>query len=267
MHAKWIETVSKWIARKAIEDNPEGLKLMADDLYYWLINMGFNIETHISPDATYRPIFIAKKPPKNSENWIGFFHHYDVEPIHNEWDTNPWEAVMKDGFLYGRGIADNFGPLAQRIIQIEENMPDVGLLFVIQGEEEIGSPWAHEVYQNLSLPEVKLWIEETGYFYKDGAQRILTVGESELLNRITGRITEANQAGGRNTKIRDRFLTKVLGLENCPCIAHLLGDTPYLAIGPNDDTTRVHGNDEAIDTSLLPICADHLSIVFEEALL
>ena len=146
-------------------------------------------------------------------------------------------------------------------------MPDVGLLFVIQGEEEIGSPWAHEVYQKLSFPEVQLWIEETGYFYKDGDQRILTVGESDLLNRITGRIVEANLVEGRDTKIRNRFLTKVLGEENCPCIVHLLGDTPYLAIGPNDDTTRVHGINEAIDTSLLPICATHLSIVFEEAIL
>ena len=55
---------------------------------------------------------------------------------------------MSDGLLYGRGIADNIGPFTQRLICIEEQIPDVGLLFVIQGEEEIGSPGT-EIYPKL----------------------------------------------------------------------------------------------------------------------
>ena len=63
---------------------------------------------------------------------------------------------------------------------------DVGLLFVIQGEEEIGSPWAHQVYPTLELPDVDFWIDETGYFFKNGDQRVLYVGQIETIDRRKG---------------------------------------------------------------------------------
>ena len=267
MHAKWLDTVSRWISYKAIEDNPSGLQKSSDDLILWLKRIGFDIETHVDQDAPYRPVIIASKQPKFSDKWIGFFHHYDVEPANeSDWNTNPWQATLIEDRLFGRGIADNIGPLAQRLILIEQNMPDIGLLFVIQGEEEIGSPWAHEIYPKLDLPDVELWMDETGYFYKNGDQRILSVGESNLLDQITQRLFVENHSVGRGTRIRNRVMTKAFGENKCPCIAHLLKGTPYLAIGPNDDSVRVHGDNEAMDTSLLALSANHMQIVFEEAM-
>ena len=38
--------------------------------------------------------------------------HMDVVPAGEGWDTDPYEVVEKDGFLYGRGALDNKGPLA-----------------------------------------------------------------------------------------------------------------------------------------------------------
>ena len=61
-------------------------------------------------------------------------------------------------------------------------------------------------------------------------------------------------------------MSKAFGENKCPCIAHLLKGKAYLAIGPNDDSVRVHGTDEAMDMSYLPLCASHLKVVFEEAL-
>jgi len=268
MHVKWIDTVTRWISYRSIEDNPDGLVKSSDELIDWMKNIGFDIETYQDPEAPYRPVIVATKPPEYGNNWIGFFHHYDVEPAdEGNWNTNPWEAVLEDGLLYGRGIADNIGPLVQRLIILEEELPDCGLLFVIQGEEEIGSPWAHQIYPELELPEVKMWIDETGYFYKNGDQRILSVGESELLDRVTQRLFLENHSVGRGTRIRNRVMTKAFGENKCPCIAHLLKGTPYLAIGPNDDTVRVHGANEAMDTNLLSLSAAHIQIVFEEAVI
>ena len=45
----------------------------------WMEQIGFEIETYIDDDAPYRPVIVAKKPPIQGI-WIGFFHHYDVEP-------------------------------------------------------------------------------------------------------------------------------------------------------------------------------------------
>lgn len=267
MHTNWLETVTRWIAYRATEDNPEGLTDCSNELIEWMRQIGFTIEKHYDPKASYRPVIVATKPPVVGNKWIGFFHHYDVEPANEDtWDTNPWQAVLEDGLLYGRGIADNIGPFVQRLIMLDENLPDCGLIFVIQGEEEIGSPWAHEIYPKLNLPKVDLWIDETGYFYKNGDQRILSIGESNLMDRITQRLFLENHSAGRGTRIRNRVMTKAFGENKCPCIAHLLKDTPYLAIGPNDDTVRVHGDNEAIDTSLLSLSATHMRIVFEEAI-
>tara|TARA_Y100000746_G_scaffold138969_1_gene118934 strand:+ start:628 stop:1455 length:828 start_codon:yes stop_codon:yes gene_type:complete len=267
MQRRWIQKSSEWISMKAIETNPSGLELASKSLIDWMERIGFDIETHVDPEASYRPIIIASKPPSSGNNWIGFFHHYDVEPANEEeWNTDPWDAEVRDGMLFGRGIADNIGPFVQRLIYIEENMPDVGLLFVIQGEEEIGSPWAHQVYPILELPDVDFWIDETGYFFKNGDQRVLYVGESETIDRINLRLSEINQLENKETKIRNRVMSKAFGENRCPCIAHLLKGKAYLAIGPNDDSIRVHGIDEAMDMSYLPLCASHLKIVFEEAL-
>ena len=73
-----------------------------------------------------------------------------------------------------------------------------------------------------------------------------------------------NESEGIGTKVRNRFMTKAFGLENCPCIAHLLRDKPYLAIGPLDDKTRVHGPDESMDVNLLSISTKHLQAVIHE---
>ena len=203
MHTNWLETVTRWIAYRATEDNPEGLTNCSNELIEWMRQIGFTIEKHYDPKASYRPVIVATKPPVVGNKWIGFFHHYDVEPANEDtWDTNPWEAVLENGLLYGRGIADNIGPFVQRLIMLDENLPDCGLIFVIQGEEEIGSPWAHEIYPKLNLPKVDLWIDETGYFYKNGDQRVLSIGESNLMDRITQRLFLENHRVGRGTRIR-----------------------------------------------------------------
>ena len=266
MNKKWIEVTSKWIGLKAIESNPEGLKEASVMLINWMEQIGFEIETYVNEDAPYRPVIVAKKPPKGDKGWIGFFQHYDVEPANPaDWSTDPWTAVISDSKLIGRGIADNIGPFTQRLICIENDLPNVGLLFVIQGEEEIGSPWPHELYPSLNLPEVKFWIDETGYFFKNGNQRILYLGDCEILNRVNEKITQLNNSLGLETHIRHRFMSKAFGVNSCPCIVHLLDEKPYIALGPNDDTIKVHGIDEALDMELLPLSAVHLGIIFEEA--
>jgi len=40
----------------------------------------------------------------------GILGHLDVVPEGEGWETNPYELQIKDGFLIGRGVADNKGP-------------------------------------------------------------------------------------------------------------------------------------------------------------
>jgi di- and tripeptidase len=73
-----------------------------------------------------------------------FYGHYDVQPAtETDWATNPFELSGRNGYLYGRGIADNKGPIlavacAAAALR-ERRMLDVDLVMIIEGEEEAGS--------------------------------------------------------------------------------------------------------------------------------
>lgn len=76
------------------------------------------------------------------------YSHYDVqppEPIDAWTHGGPWSAEVVDGVLYGRGATDNksgvlaFNKAAKAFLAVRGEVP-VNLKFLIEGEEEIGSP-------------------------------------------------------------------------------------------------------------------------------
>ncbi len=78
------------------------------------------------------------------------YGHYDVMPAEplNEWKTDPWKAEIRDGKLYARGADDDKG---QTMIQVKafeylakEEKLQHNVKFIIEGEEEIGSPSLEE---------------------------------------------------------------------------------------------------------------------------
>ena len=179
------------------------------------------------------------------------------QPTLQRWNSDPWELTELKGRWQARGLTDNV-PLAQRLIISDKMAQEANLIFVLQGEEEIGSPFSLEKYSSIDLPKVDLWIEETGYFYKDGRHRMMVLNRTKMLEKAINEITKLNLHDGRTTNIRNRPLNKAFGAEKCPCLVHLLKNTPYIAIGPNDDFSKVHGINESIDPKLLKISANQL---------
>ncbi len=75
------------------------------------------------------------------------YNHYDVQPPEplDAWDSDPFGSVERDGKIYARGISDNRGDVMARVQAIASYRRVHGELpltikFVIEGEEEIGSP-------------------------------------------------------------------------------------------------------------------------------
>ena len=75
------------------------------------------------------------------------YGHYDVQPVDpiNLWKSDPFEPVVKDGKIWARGANDNKGQNLVHIKSVEAYMKTLGKLpvnvkFLIEGEEEIGSP-------------------------------------------------------------------------------------------------------------------------------
>jgi len=75
------------------------------------------------------------------------YNHYDVQPPEplELWSTPPFEPSIVDGKLYARGVSDNKGDIIARLLAIKAFLRARGRLpvsikFLIEGEEEIGSP-------------------------------------------------------------------------------------------------------------------------------
>jgi acetylornithine deacetylase/succinyl-diaminopimelate desuccinylase-like protein len=75
------------------------------------------------------------------------YGHYDVQPPEplEAWHHPPFEPIILDGKLYGRGASDNKGQIYLHIRSLEAWLKTTGYLpvnvkFLIEGEEEIGSP-------------------------------------------------------------------------------------------------------------------------------
>ncbi|GAA1520797.1 M20/M25/M40 family metallo-hydrolase [Kribbella lupini] len=77
------------------------------------------------------------------------YSHHDVRISKDEqWkETGPYEPVVRDGFLYGRGASDAKGQVLAHLWGLRAHLaatgreaPAVNLKFLVEGEEETGSP-------------------------------------------------------------------------------------------------------------------------------
>jgi acetylornithine deacetylase/succinyl-diaminopimelate desuccinylase-like protein len=111
------------------------------------------------------------------------YNHYDVQPADplDEWLSPPFQPQVRDGRIYARGVADDKGDLLCRLQAIEAYQEVYGGLplrirFLIEGEEEVGSPHLHAfAEQHAGFLEADGCLWETGE--KDSAGRfVLTLG-------------------------------------------------------------------------------------------
>ncbi|MFB5674371.1 M20/M25/M40 family metallo-hydrolase [Paenibacillus terreus] len=119
---------------------------------------------------------------------LSFYNHYDVQPEEpvELWDSPPFSPEIREGRLYARGVADNKGTLMSRICAVHAYQSVYGelplnLKFIIEGEEEIGSPHLEEF---TSQHPDKLWADaniwENGFKSIDGRLQI-TLGCKGML--------------------------------------------------------------------------------------
>lgn len=100
---------------------------------------------------------------------IGILAHEDVVPAGEGWETDPFDAVVKDGAIYGRGTGDDKGPLisslyAMKYLLDEGKIPDGACLRLIVGTNEEESWGGINYYKSQvdKLPDYS--IVPDGYF-------------------------------------------------------------------------------------------------------
>lgn len=92
------------------------------------------------------PVVFGQKIVDPKAKTVLVYGHYDVQPVEplDKWHTDPFEPVVKDGAIWGRGANDDKGQLFMHIKAFEFLLASGQLRhnvkFLFEGEEEIGSP-------------------------------------------------------------------------------------------------------------------------------
>ena len=114
----------------------------------WLMNkftsMGLKPEMH---ETRGHPVVIARSETKADRPTVLIYGHYDVQPVDpvDEWKTDPFEPTLNGDKIYCRGATDNKGQHFSHMLGVEETLKEhgdlpVNVIFLLEGEEEIGSP-------------------------------------------------------------------------------------------------------------------------------
>src|SRR6188768_1327173 len=92
------------------------------------------------------PIVYGEKIIDPSRPTVLVYGHYDVQPVEplELWHSGPFEPVIKDGKVFARGSADDKGQFYMHVkaleIMVKTDSLPTNIKFLIEGEEEIGSP-------------------------------------------------------------------------------------------------------------------------------
>jgi acetylornithine deacetylase/succinyl-diaminopimelate desuccinylase-like protein len=92
------------------------------------------------------PVVYGEKIIDANKPTVLVYGHYDVQPVEplELWHSGPFEPTIKDGKIFARGSADDKGQVFMHVKAFETlaqtNTLQCNIKFIIEGEEEIGSP-------------------------------------------------------------------------------------------------------------------------------
>ena len=125
-------------------EHKEDMHRCAKRLAELLMEAGADMATIEPTDGN--PVVYSEKIVDPKARTILVYGHYDVQPAEplDKWNSDPFEPVIHDGAIWGRGANDDKGQLFMHI-KAFEYMVSTGQLrynvkFMFEGEEEIGSP-------------------------------------------------------------------------------------------------------------------------------
>jgi len=138
-----LEELTKLCAQPSIAAQDDGMLACAELVGRMLEQRGFAVEIMPTGGA---PVVVAERGGRSDRRLL-LYNHYDVQPPEplELWQTPPFEPSLRDGKLYARGVSDDKGHIVCRLAAIDALLDQHAELpctikFVIEGEEEIGSP-------------------------------------------------------------------------------------------------------------------------------
>lgn len=166
---RFMAEFGRFIGQISVAADGRGVRDMAQLVAARFKQLGAALTVYETPGS---PVIYAELGPEHAARTLMIYNHYDVQPEDpvDLWHTPPFEMVIQDGTIYGRGTSDDKGELLSRIQAVEAWLATRGELpvrikWVVEGEEEIGSvhleDWVEQHAELLSADGI-LW-EGGGY--------------------------------------------------------------------------------------------------------
>ena len=109
-----------------------------------IIDVGLEASIH---ETSGHPIVIGRNIHKEGLPTVMIYGHYDVQPADpiDQWNSPPFEPLIDGDKIFARGSTDNKGQNLAHLLGLGETINEdgelpVNIIFLVEGEEEIGSP-------------------------------------------------------------------------------------------------------------------------------
>jgi len=157
----------------SIQEHKPDMVKMAELIKENLLKAGVDMAEVLPTDGN--PVTYGEKMIDPSYPTVLVYGHYDVMPVDpiDLWNTEPFEPIVKDGKIWARGADDDKGQAFMHIKAFEAlvktNSLKCNVKFMLEGEEEIGSPslpkFCHE--NKAKLQADIILVSDTGMIAKD----------------------------------------------------------------------------------------------------
>ena len=128
----------------AKSEHKNDMNICAEAVKQKLVEAGIEKAENFATEG--HPIVYGEKMIDASKPTVLVYGHYDVQPADplELWHSGPFEPVIKDGKIFARGSADDKGQFYMHVkafeTMVKTNSLSTNIKFIIEGEEEIGSP-------------------------------------------------------------------------------------------------------------------------------
>ena len=140
----YIEELAEYVAIPSVSRDAthETMEQAAN----WLVNQLSFAHAYVDQTGGH-PLVRGEWHASDDAPTILVYGHYDVQPTGDleEWITPPFELTVDGDVIRGRGCTDDKGPVyvvlkVAQAFEREEGGPPLNIKFLLEGEEEIGSP-------------------------------------------------------------------------------------------------------------------------------
>lgn len=202
--AEMIKSLGELVSKESVRTSPVRGKngsiypfgVGVQESYEYIMNLGKKLGFDIYDADNYGGHIEYRDA--DSEGTFGISGHIDVMPEGTGWKTPAFDLIQKDGWLFGRGVLDDKGPVvaclyAMKAIRDASLKPKMGIRLIIGLDEETG------------MEGMKYYLDKVGHpdmgFTPDGDFPLVNGEMGIAIFDLCKKLTNASKDGLRLTKL------------------------------------------------------------------